>query len=370
MAAGQIGVGLVGVQPGRSWAFLAHIPAIKALPDDFRLVGIANTSYESAQRAVEAMGAGGRAYRDVAELVADPAVDLVVVTVKVPSHREIVLAAIAAGKAVYCEWPIGNGLAEARELADSARAKGVLAVAGTQARAAPAMRYVTDLVKQGFVGEVLSSTLVGSGMNWGPVIEQANAYTLAVENGANMLTIPVGHMMAAIVDCLGPVAAVVAKTATRRKTVHVVDTGEDLPLTAPDQVLVAATLASGAPLSIHYRGGMPRGTGLLWEINGTGGDIQLTGFGGHGQFVDLAVKGATKGDEALRDLPVPESYMPVGEFDMFSRNVVLMYQRVAQDVRTGSRTAPSFDDAVSTHAFIAAVEQSSLEGREVRVADV
>ena len=46
-----------------------------------------------------------------------PEVDLVVVTVKVPHHRELVPSALEAGKHVYCEWPLGNGLAEARKLA-------------------------------------------------------------------------------------------------------------------------------------------------------------------------------------------------------------------------------------------------------------
>jgi len=46
---------------------------------------------------------------------------------------EIAKAAIGAGKHVYCEWPLGNGLAEAEEMAALARTKGVLGVVGTQA---------------------------------------------------------------------------------------------------------------------------------------------------------------------------------------------------------------------------------------------
>jgi predicted dehydrogenase len=98
------------------------------------------------------------------DLVNSDAVDVVAVTVKVPHHLELATAALEAGEAVYCEWPLGNGLAEAETLAALARKPGVLAVAGLQARAAPAVAYIRDLVSQGFVGEVLSTTLVGSGM--------------------------------------------------------------------------------------------------------------------------------------------------------------------------------------------------------------
>jgi hypothetical protein len=55
------------------------------------------------------------------ELARRDEVDLVVVTVKVPHHREVVTTALQAGKMVLCEWPLGNGLAEAEELAALAR---------------------------------------------------------------------------------------------------------------------------------------------------------------------------------------------------------------------------------------------------------
>src|SRR6266571_4356185 len=94
-------------------------------------------------------------------------VDVVAITVKVPYHLKLATAALDAGKAVYCEWPLGNGLKEAETLAALAKKKRVLAVAGLQARSAPSVAYVHDLIKQGYVGEVLSTTLIGSGMGWG-----------------------------------------------------------------------------------------------------------------------------------------------------------------------------------------------------------
>src|SRR5207249_4619097 len=82
------------------------------------------------------------------DLVNSPAVDVVAVTVKVPYHLELATAALNAGKAVYCEWPLGNGLKEAEILATLAKKEGVLAVAGLQARFAPSVAYVRDLIEQ------------------------------------------------------------------------------------------------------------------------------------------------------------------------------------------------------------------------------
>ena len=95
----KLGVGLIGVQPGRSWAAIAHVPALRVLPE-FEVAAVSTTRAESARAAAEALNVP-RWYDNHAGLVADPAVDIVAVTVKVPHHLELVRAAIAAGKHVY-----------------------------------------------------------------------------------------------------------------------------------------------------------------------------------------------------------------------------------------------------------------------------
>jgi predicted dehydrogenase len=120
----KLHVGIVGLQAGH-WASASHLPALRALSDTFEIAGVANTSRASSEAAAFAAGIP-RAFGSVAELVKSPDVDIVTVTVKVPHHLELAKAALEAGKHVYCEWPLGNGLAEAEELAALAKKKGVL----------------------------------------------------------------------------------------------------------------------------------------------------------------------------------------------------------------------------------------------------
>src|SRR5207245_9521100 len=101
--------------------------------------------------------------------------DAVAVTVKVPPHREGVSAAVAAGKAVYCEWPLGRDLEDARAMAALAAKQGVRTVVGLQARQAPAIEFVQELLRDGYVGQVLSTTMVGLSIP-GDVVGQPNAY--------------------------------------------------------------------------------------------------------------------------------------------------------------------------------------------------
>src|ERR1700692_2363762 len=132
----RIRVGIIGANPDRGWAAQAHIPALRSLADDFEITALSTTRRASADAASGRFGVPV-AFDNHQELVNSPAVDVVAVTVKVPYHLELATAALKAGKAVYCEWPLGNGLKEAEILAALAKEKGVLAVAGLQARAAP-----------------------------------------------------------------------------------------------------------------------------------------------------------------------------------------------------------------------------------------
>src|SRR5215207_7540505 len=191
-------VGIVGLQPGRSWAAFAHLPAIRAQPDKFEATGVANRTYESSRAAAESNGMP-HAYRSVDELVRSDDVDIVAVTVRVPNHREVVLKALEARKVVFCEWPLARDLAEAEELAEAARASGVRTFIGTQAVASPHIRHLKALIAEKVIGEILSHSIIGYGRIWGPEIDDASEkYLLDDANGATMLTIPVAHTLAAV----------------------------------------------------------------------------------------------------------------------------------------------------------------------------
>ena len=358
----RIRVGIIGANPDRGWAAQAHIPALRSLPDNFEITALSTTRRESADAAGELFGVPAT-FDNHQELVHNPAVDVVAVTVKVPYHLELATAALEAGKAVYCEWPLGNGLKEAETLAALAKEQGVLAVAGLQARSAPAVAYVRDLVEQGYVGEVLSTTLVGSGMGWGSTVEPFNAYLNDKRNGATMLSIAVGHTVDALCYCLGEVRELSATMAMRRKTFTIAGTDESKPMEAEDQVGVTGLLEGGAAFSIHYRGGVSRGTNLLWEINGSEGDLQLTATGGQAQIWEMDVRGGKGAQSSLEILPVPEQYRwspPQGPGP--STTVAQAYARFARDYREGTHLCPTFEDAVRRHRMLNAIETAAATG--------
>src|SRR5213592_3122461 len=125
-----LGVGIVGVNPVRGWAATAHIPALRAL-SNYDIRALSAHGEESARAAGEAFGVSA-VFSDHEQLVTQSDIDVVAVTVKAPQHRELVSAALAAGKAVYCEWPLGRGLEESRAMAALAAEQGVRTVVGLQ----------------------------------------------------------------------------------------------------------------------------------------------------------------------------------------------------------------------------------------------
>src|SRR3954469_7752195 len=359
----RIRVGIIGVNPDRGWAAQAHIPALRSLADDFEITALSTSRRKSADAAGKLFGVP-LVFDNHQELVNSPAVDVVAVTVKVPYHLELATAALDAGKAVYCEWPLGNGLNEAEILAALAKSKGVLAVAGLQARSAPPVAYVRDLIEQGYVGEVLSTTLIGSGMGWGPTVEPFNAYLNDKRNGATMLSVALGHAADALCHCLGEVHELSATMTARRTTAAVEGTGESMPMTAEDQVAVSGLLDGGAAFSFHYRGGVSRGTNLLWEINGTEGDLRLTSAGGQPQIFELELRGGKGAQSSLELLAVPEQYRwSPPQVPGPSTNVAQAYAHFARDYREGTHLCPTFEDAVTRHRMLDAVETAAASGQ-------
>jgi myo-inositol 2-dehydrogenase/D-chiro-inositol 1-dehydrogenase len=144
---GRVGVGLIG--SGRMGAF--HAETVARRVPGARLVAVADPAPGAADRLTGALG-GGRAYTDVAQLWADPDVDAVVIAAPARSHADLVVAASAAGKHVFCEKPMAVTLADADRAIDAARSAGVVLQVGFNRRFAADWRAARNLLDDGALG--------------------------------------------------------------------------------------------------------------------------------------------------------------------------------------------------------------------------
>ena len=359
----KIRVGIVGVSPNRGFASIAHIPALQALTE-YEIVAVCTTRQASAEAAARHFGIP-LAFADPEKLAQHPDVDLVTVSVKVPDHYRPVIAGIEAGKHVYCEWPLGRDTAEAVRMLDAAERKGIRHVVGLQGQMSPAINYVKDLVAEGYVGRVLTATMIACAPNWGASIDRA--YQADRANGANLLTITGGHTVDALCFCLGEFRELAAFVVSQRDRIPLAGTGEMIAKTAPDQLAVSGIVGDGAIVSFQVRGGMARGTDFLFEIHGDAGDLVLTATSRTSmQRQELNLQGARGEGTALADLPVPGRYrwIPEGVPSGSPYNVAQLYAKLGESICDGKPASPGFDAAVTRHDLLDAIVRASDTGQK------
>ena len=150
---GEIGVGIIGTGFMGECHALAFTSVVPLFQPELRprLEIVADVNAPAAERARLRFGFA-RASADWRELVADPKVGLVSITSPNILHKEMALAAIAAGKHVYCEKPLALTAEDARELTLAAEAKGVRTLVGYNYLCSPAVQHIKQLVESGELG--------------------------------------------------------------------------------------------------------------------------------------------------------------------------------------------------------------------------
>lgn len=364
--ADPIRVGIVGATVttgGSGWGANAHVPALHALPD-YELVAVCTAHEDTARASAERFGAP-LAFHDIDAMVAHPDIDLVVVSVRVPLHHELVMPALRAGKDVFCEWPLGATLAEAEEMADLARERGLRTAVGLQGRSDPTIRHARDLVAQGYVGEVLTanlSVMTQAVLERGP----GRIWQGVRANGANPLTIAGGHAIDALCSILGELTEVSARVTTRITTWRDEETGIDVPVDAPDSIAVAGRFEGGAEAAIQVASVPAHATGTRLEIFGQEGALFLTAPSAN--IGPNRLLGARAGEE-LDELHPPDEYelAPEGTPPGPPRNVAHAYARIADALASPDPFTPDFDLAVTRHRLLASIERSSETGEAATV---
>ncbi|WP_327129434.1 Gfo/Idh/MocA family protein [Streptomyces sp. NBC_01727] len=367
MESKKIRVGVIGASPDRGWAARAHVPALMSLPQ-YSITAVGTSRRESADAAARAFGAA-HAFTDARQLAEHPEVDLVVVTVKVPVHVELVEAALAAGKHVYCEWPLARTSDEADALAKSAHSAGVHHVIGLQARYAPAIAYARELVAAGRVGRVTSATVYAArSKGAGGRIPAWAAYTLDRDNGAGTLDVAGGHTLDTLQYVVGGISDLSATLSVQQPEYTIAETDDTVEATSPDHLLLQATLTSGALVSAHVHDAKVTDARTRLEISGTEGDLAIVSTGASGpagiQVGELRLLGASVSGGTYQELRIPSRYGCASGIDPAAEgfNVAQMYARLALDLSTGSHSVPDFDAGLRLHRLLDTIKLSADMG--------
>ena len=151
----SVGVGLIGtgyMGKCHALAWNAVTPVFGDVPRP-RLVHLAEVSADLATQRAGEFGFE-KATSDWRALIADPAVDVVSVTTPNAFHAEMAIAALEAGKHVWCEKPMAVAFADAERMAAAAQQSGRVAALGYNYIQNPVIRHIRKLIADGAIGEV------------------------------------------------------------------------------------------------------------------------------------------------------------------------------------------------------------------------
>lgn len=265
----EIGIGILG----GGYMGKAHAVAMSAVGAVFdtalrpRLEMVCASTPESAERYRKAYGFA-RATSDWMALVQDPRVEAIVIATPQTTHRAIAEAAIALGKPVFCEKPLGASLDDSAAVMAAAEAANVVNMVGFNYIRTPASRFARQLVASGelgritwFRGEHTEDFLAD------PAIP-ANWRTSGMANGTLGDLAP--HMINAALALMGPIASVMGCY----ETVHKTRPGGNV--TNDDHAQMMCRFGNGAMGHLYFsRVATGRKMGYAYEITGTRGAIRF-----------------------------------------------------------------------------------------------
>ncbi|KUL87947.1 hypothetical protein ZTR_03943 [Talaromyces verruculosus] len=356
-----------GYTPG-SWG-LAHLACLSGSPH-YKIVALCNSTVEKAQKSIEhnKLDPATKAYGSVEELVQDPEVDLVVVSVHVDKHYALVKPALQNKKSVFVEFPLAGSYLQVEELAELARQAGVKTVVGAQARANLALKKVKELIKSRAIGDVVSTSWTGhlSLSTWLGLPEGLKDF-VDLEGGPGRINIGLGHGLDPFLDTLGEFEDVQATFKIYQKTTPLFDaTGTVVDpaykVTAPEFIFVQGVLESGAAASINVRSTPASAdeAGFRWLISGSEGEIVFTSPAGgyvQGSMPDAKVllrkwKGETEEVKWKKDEPAH-----VTNVLEFGINTARLYEAFATGDEDGYA---SIESARKVHHLIERVKKVAI----------
>ena len=277
----RVGVGIIGcgnISP-------AYLKAAEGFPI-LKIVGLADANPDAAKaRATEF----GLKARSIEALLDDPAVEIILNLTIPKAHVEVGLTAIAAGKHVHSEKPLGVTVAEARKLMRAAEANHVRVGCAPDTFLGGAHQTARKLIDEGAIGRPIGGTaffMCPGHESWHP---NPGFYYLA--GGGPMLDMG-PYYITDLVNLLGPVARV-SGTATRLRNERVITSeplaGTRIPVEVATHVTGTLAFVSGAVVTVTMSFDVPKHGHAPIEIYGEKASLKVPDpnyFGGEIEFAE------------------------------------------------------------------------------------
>ncbi len=370
----KLGIGLIGSGfMGKAHALgFAAATRVFDLPYDIDLAVLADIDAEAAVRSAAALGfrrSTGR-WRD---LLDDPEVQIVDITTPNTLHREMALAAIAAGKHVYCEKPLAPTAAEASEMAKAAEAAGVTTQVGFNYLKNPMIGLAKEIIASGEIGEIRSfrgihaeDYMADAAAPWTWRLDPAGGGGALADIGSHILATAT-HLIGRITRVMGDVA-----TSIRRRPVRA-GADETRPIEVDDMARAFLTFENGATGSLE----------ASWIATGRKMQHDFEVYGSKGSLVftqerfnelQLYLTDDKTGRRGFRTICAGPDHEPYGAFCVAPGHQLGFNDLKAIEVRDflaaiagGMHKGPDFRGGEEIQALVEAIYRSARETRWVEL---
>ncbi|PTW56586.1 putative dehydrogenase [Breoghania corrubedonensis] len=371
---GALGVGLIGTGFMGKCHALAY-GAVRRIFGDVppvRLELLCEVPDEKAAAFADQFGFA-RATDDWRALVADPAVDIVSITTPNRLHKEMALAALAAGKHVHLEKPMALTLADAREMADAAAAAPGRTIVGYNYLHNPMIAEARRLLEAGAIGRPIHFRgVVDEDYQADPETPWTWRATTA-DAGLGCLGDLGCHLVSIATHLMGPVESLVAEMRTVHETRPVEGGDERRRVENEDIASALVTFRSGVhSVLLASRSAWGRKNRIGFEIHGTEGMIvfdqerlnELRLFQNRGE-------GAEQGFKTILAGPAHPPYgrfVPSAGHQLgFNDLKVIEAHAFLSGIAHARAAYPDFSDALAFEEVIHAIARASADDVRVRL---
>lgn len=353
------------------WGAFAHLPAWRALPG-VEVTAICTSRRETAEAAAARHGIA-RPFWDARALCADPHIDIIDCGTRPSVRLPIVQAALQNGKHVYNSAPHAPHWEGAKAIDALWRAGSSIGTVDAFSQYIPALRHMADMVRQGYLGEVLGgSCSFNISLFNRPDLRFPYNWFADPQAGASALRNQGTHLLHVLLPMLGPVARVSGTERQLLKVWRFADGSEIRPGTT-DHADAQIEFATGVVLPMQVSWAMSVHSGWTIDLFGTKGRL-LARSPTFPTARDCTLEAAKLG-ASLTPVVLPKSYFaaPGIGIDAYSDPapsypMALTMQAMLGAIRGEAQAAPDFSAALEVERVLAALQRSGAEGRWIDIA--
>lgn len=356
-----VGTGFMGKTHALAWR---NLRAVMGGAREIQLELLCDMPLAQAQ-ATQAQFGFARATDDWQAAVADPNVDVVSITTPNHLHKEMALAAIHAGKHVWCEKPMALTLAEAQEMSKAAATQGVQTMVGYNYIHNPAFTHAQQLIKDGTIGRIVHFRgWVDEDYQADPNLPWTWRAKLA-DAGLGTLGDLGCHLVSMAYGLCGPVESLIADMQTVHETRPLADGTGAATVENEDTATALVRFASGVQGSLSTsRSAWGRKNRLAWEVHGTKGMLCFDQE--RMNELQLYVNEGPKGTQGFKTILTGPEHGPYGQFCPapghqlgFNDLKIIEAARFVDAIQTGTDAHPNFADALGFEKVIHAMAASA-----------